>query len=81
MGLLDKILGKKKQASKEVSFVKMEEVLKMGSKYTYEIYNGPDAETAKAFLQKTPVILPHWYIIVNTPKGSYCRDIQGTYEM
>jgi len=47
--------------------------------FTYEVYRGPDAATAKDFLSEKPVKKPHYYIIVETPEGNYGRDIDGIY--
>ena len=52
----------------------------MGSTATYRIYKGPDAASAKAFLEVNPVNKPMFYIIVETPEGNYGRDIEGMYK-
>lgn len=46
----------------------------------YRIYNGPDAASAKAFLDQHPVTEQLYYLIVETPEGNYCRDIEGFYK-
>lgn len=46
----------------------------------YRIYNGPDAASAKAFLDQNPVTEALYFIIVETPEGNYCRDIEGFYK-
>jgi len=52
----------------------------MGSTATYRVYKGPDAASAKAFLELNPVNKPMYYIIVETPEGNYGRDIEGMYK-
>lgn len=47
---------------------------------TYEIYRGPNSETAKAFLKKKNVSQRMYYIIVETPEGNYGKDIDGIYK-
>lgn len=47
---------------------------------TYVIYKGPDAVSAKVFLQTKPVTQRLYYIIVETPEGNYGRDISGMYK-
>jgi len=46
----------------------------------YRIYNAPDAASAKAFLDQHPVTQQLQYLIVETPEGNYCRDIEGFYK-
>jgi hypothetical protein len=46
----------------------------------YRIYNGPDAASAKAFLDQHPVTQQLYYLVVETPEGNYCRDIEGFYK-
>ena len=52
----------------------------LGGTAIYRIYRGPDASSAKAFLDKNPVTQPLHYIIVETPEGNYGRDIEGFYK-
>lgn len=52
----------------------------MGSILTYQIYQGPDAAAAQTFLEQNPVTKSFYYIIVETPEGTYGRDIQGIYK-
>jgi len=47
---------------------------------TYEVYSGPDAETAKEFLKSKPVTESLYYVIVETPEGNYGRDKDGIYK-
>ena len=47
---------------------------------TYRIYKGPNAESAKAFLQKNPVDRKYYFLVIETPEGNYCRDVQGRYK-
>jgi hypothetical protein len=46
----------------------------------YRVHKGPDAASAKAFLEAHPVTKPLFYIIVETPEGNYGRDIEGMYK-
>jgi len=46
----------------------------------YRVHKGPDAESAKAFLSQNPVTRQLLYLVVETPEGNYCRDIQGIYK-
>jgi hypothetical protein len=68
----------------KVTFVREEQKrLSIGSisgTSTYRIHKGPDAATARAFLQEHPVTKPLYYIVVETPEGNYCRDKDGIYK-
>lgn len=64
----------------KVTFIKEERQNKMGATFIYRIYKAPDAASAKAFLEQNPVTKQHVYIVVETPEGNYCRDIQGLYK-
>ncbi len=64
----------------QVVFVREEHQSKMGSILTYQIYQGPDAAAAQTFLEQNPVTKSFYYIIVETPEGTYGRDIQGIYK-
>jgi len=46
----------------------------------YRVHKAPDAASAKAFLEQNPVTKQFYYIVVETPEGNYCRDIQGMYK-
>lgn len=73
--------GEKTDQSGKVTFVREDRQMgQMGRYYTYRIYKGPDAVSAKAFLDQNPVTQPLYYIVVETPEGNYCRDIQGMYK-
>ncbi len=52
---------------------------RMGAAITYRIHEGPNAASAKAFLEQNPVSQPHYCIVVKTPEGNYCRDERGIY--
>lgn len=69
-----------KPVTRKVSFVREDRKNKMGKTFIYRIYKGTDAASAKAFLQDNPVNKKLLYIIVETPEGNYCRDIQGMYK-
>ncbi len=45
----------------------------------YEVYNGPDKASAMAFLRGKPVSRRYYYVIVDTPEGSFGRDMTGLY--
>jgi hypothetical protein len=62
-----------------VVFEREEHVERMGATFTYRIHHAPDAASAKAFLGGHPVSQARLYLIVNTPEGTYCRDIDGMY--
>ncbi len=47
---------------------------------TYEIYTGPDKASAFAFLSGKTVTRRYYYIIVDTPEGSFGRDRVGFYQ-
>jgi hypothetical protein len=64
----------------KVMFVREDRQVKVGKTLIYRIYKGPDAASAKAFLDKNPVNQTLLYYIVETPEGNYCRDIQGMYK-
>ena len=53
---------------------------KFGATLIYRIYKGPDAISAQAFLKQNPVTRQFYYLVVETPEGNYCRDIQGMYK-
>ena len=64
----------------KVVFVKNEYKKSMIGNYSYIIYKAPDADSAMAFLDKNSVTEQFVYIVVETPEGNYCRDIEGTYK-
>jgi hypothetical protein len=70
----------KKAKAGKVKFVREDRQMKMGHTFIYRIYKGPDAATAQAFLQENPVTKQLYYIVVETPEGNFCRDIQGIYK-
>lgn len=75
---------KKKSSINKVKYVRTDrETKNMGAvsaHFTYEIYRGPDATTAKEFLSRKSVTKQNYYIIVETPEGNYGRDIGGIYK-
>ena len=73
---------KKARASKagRVTFVREDQEQKMGATLIYRIHKSSDAASAKAFLEENPVSKKLYYIVVETPEGNYCRDIQGIYK-
>jgi hypothetical protein len=67
------------QAGK-VRFVREDRKQELGATLIYRIHKGPDAASAKAFLAENPVSKKLYYIVVETPEGNYCRDINGIYK-
>ena len=63
-----------------VVFVREDRQQRAGVTMTYRIHKAPDAASAKAFLEQNPVARQFYYIVVETPEGNYCRDIQGIYK-
>lgn len=64
----------------KVVFVREDRRSQMGATMVYRIHKAPDAATAKAFLEQNPVTKQLFYLVVETPEGNYCRDIQGIYK-
>lgn len=79
-------IAKKPQSSstqgdaKRVKFVREDLRQQMGQTMVYRIHKGPDAASAKAFLEQNPVTKPLYYLVVETPEGNYCRDKDGIYK-
>ncbi len=71
--------NQKSPQTSQVSFVRKDSNKKMGETFVYLIYKAPDAASAKAFLQENLVQKEFYYLVVETPEGNYCRDIQGMY--
>jgi len=46
----------------------------------YRIHQGPDAVSARAWLQQQLVTQALCYLVVETPEGNYGRDKDGIYE-
>ena len=46
----------------------------------YEVYKGPDKASAFEFLKTKPVSKRLYYVVVDTPQGSFGRDINGFYQ-
>ena len=61
-------------------FVREDRRQQMGTTMTYRVHKGPDGASAKALLEAHPVNRQFCYIVVETPEGNYCRDIQGMYK-
>ena len=61
-------------------FVSEDRQQKTGHAMIYRIHKSPDATSAKAFLEDNPVNQQFYYIVVETPEGNHCRDIQGIYK-
>ena len=50
--------------------------------FTYEIYGADSKEAAMRFLERIPTseIPGQYYVIVETPRGTFGKDIDGIYE-
>jgi len=77
-----KIINKLPDKSKinEVAFIREDRPVVKGFTLTYSIYKASNKNSAMAFLEKKPVDKMHYYLIVETPEGNYCRDINGIYK-
>jgi hypothetical protein len=51
-----------------------------GVRVTYRVHKGPNVAAALAFLDVTQVTKPNYHVVVETPEGTYCRDINGYYK-
>lgn len=47
---------------------------------TYCVHRSPDVPSALAFLDENPVNRPQYHVVVETPNGTYCRDVNGFYK-
>jgi len=72
--------GNKSPDTGGVSFLREERINRMGNLNTYRIYRAPNAATAKTYLERNPVTRPFFYVVIETPDGNYCRDVQGIYK-
>ena len=66
--------------SNRVKYLREDRQERMGHTMVYRVHKGPDAASAKAFLQQNPVSKPLYYLVVETPDGNYCRDKDGIYK-
>jgi hypothetical protein len=64
----------------KVSFVREDRQQEHGAIMVYKVHKGPNAASAKAFLEAHPVTQKLHYFVVETPEGNYCRDIEGIYK-
>ena len=48
--------------------------------FTYEVYEGPDKNTAIKFLEEQLVKNPLYYVRVETPEGIFAKDNVGIYD-
>ena len=64
----------------KVKFVREDRNQIHGNTMIYRVHRAPDAASATAFLEQNPVTKQFYYIVVETPEGNYCRDIQGMYK-
>lgn len=65
--------------TKQPQFVRKFNAKGQGGEATYEVYKGADAESAKAFLMTKRVDRPMYYVLVDTPEGSWGIDNKGLY--
>lgn len=64
----------------QVAFVREERQNGPGGVCTYRIHRGTNAASAKMFLRDHTVSRPLYYLVVETPDGNYCRDVDGIYK-
>jgi len=48
--------------------------------YFYEVYRAKTAQEAREFLDQRPLPEPLHYLVVETPEGNWCKDINGMYK-
>ena len=63
----------------KVVFLREERTSGQTAQRVYRIHSAPDKATALAYLEKNPVNQRLLYVVIETPEGNYCRDIQGIY--
>jgi len=63
-----------------VKFSHEENRIVAGFPATYKYYDAPDKASAMAFLKKNSVMRPSYFLVVRSPEGTFCRDIQGFFE-
>ena len=68
------------QAKGKVVFLREERHPQMGHTMTYRIHSAPNGAIAQSWLQANAVKKKHYYLVVQTPDGNYCRDIDGMYK-
>jgi ribosomal protein S27E len=49
------------------------------NQYTYEYYRASSPEEARYFLDQTYITLPLYYVMVETPEGTWGRDKDGMF--
>ena len=60
--------------------VKYKETVKNSYGSVYEVYEAPKPEDAMMFLGGKTVTQDSYFIVVETPVGSFARDIIGIYQ-
>jgi hypothetical protein len=50
-----------------------------GARNTYEVWTAPTAESAKQFLNSRNITKNLYYLVVETPEGSWGKDCMGVY--
>ncbi len=65
----------------DVNTVVFKEEFVDNGKYRYRVYYAPNRASAIEFLGQVPVEEEFFYVMVDTPTGTYGRDIDGMYEV
>jgi len=68
-----------KGTASQVKFIREDRQIRHGRTLTYRVHRGPNGAAAKAFLESKPVTEGLLYLVVETPEGNFCRDVQGIY--
>jgi len=63
----------------KATFIREWQKTQGGITYTYQNYRALDVDSAQSFLDTIPIPAKFCYVIVETPEGSFCRDINGIY--
>lgn len=79
--MIDKhvVIEEKIQAAKPTS-VESKGITHNGP-YTYEVYSADSKQDALAFLKGKSVDAANYYIEVETPEGTFGRDVREMYEV
>ena len=70
----------KDKSSKNVTFKEQENKMYNGDACTWNVYTAPTKNDATDFLKKNPIDKRFYFLVVETPYGNFCRDINGFYE-
>jgi hypothetical protein len=69
------------QGTIEMNAIVLKEEFVDNGRYKYRVHYAPNRATAIEFLRQNRVEQEYLYIMVETPEGSYGRDIDGMYEV